>query len=230
MTPPAGSLMDHCTHLTVFTNMILKIHPDNPQGRHIDRVVECLRDGGVIIYPTDTVYGLGCDINNKKAVERICRIKGIDPKKSHLSCVCEDLAIIGTYANHVTTPMYKLMKAALPGPYTFILEASKMIPKHFQHKKTFGIRVADHSIPKILCEQLGNPIASISLPMDENQPEFSNDPELIYQRYMKEVDIVVDCGVGGIAASTVIDLSNGEQDIEVIREGKGSLEEIGLVF
>ena len=208
--------------------MRLQIHPETPQPRRLQQAVDCLRNGGVIIYPTDTMYGLGCNISHKKAVNRICQIKGISPEKVHLSCVCESLAIIGTYTNHVRTPVYKLMKRAFPGPYTFILQASKQIPKHFQHKKTVGIRVSAHPIPTQLAQLLGNPIASISLPYDEEQIEFNMDPDLIYERYGSQVDMMIDGGYGNLEPSTVIDCSEGEEAIRVIREGSGSLEALGL--
>lgn len=210
--------------------MLLHINPENPQQRLLTQVVDCLRKGGVIIYPTDTMYGLGCDINNKKAVDKLCKIKGIDPNKSYLTCVCDDLAIIGSYANHVTTPVYKILKRALPGPYTFILEASKAIPRHFQFRKTVGIRVMDHPIANNLVKMLGNPIASISLDFDENFPEASMDPSLIAEHYEHQVDMVIDGGYGGMTPSTVIDCSGGEDEITVLREGAGELESLGLVF
>lgn len=208
--------------------MRLELHPSTPQDRLLRQAAEVLQKGGVIIYPTDTLYGFGCDITNKKAVNRICQIKGIDPQKASLSCVCEDLKIIATYANHVSTPVYKLMRNALPGPYTFILEASKDIPRHFQTKKTVGIRVPDHQVPIRLANLLGGPIASISLPMDEDELESFSDPNEIEERYGKLVDLFLDTGVGGITPSTVIDCSKGEHNIAIIREGAGSLEALGL--
>lgn len=208
--------------------VVLKIHPENPPLRKLEKVVDTLRQGGVILYPTDTIYGLGCDITQKKAVQRVCQIKGMDMKKVHLTCVCEDVAIIGSYANHVTTPVFKLMRQALPGPYTFILEASKAIPRHFQHKKTVGIRVPDHSIPRELAKMLGNPIASLSVEMDPDDPVSYMDPSLLAEKYHHLVDIVIDGGFGEMTPSTVLDVSRGEDQIEVIREGAGSLEEIGI--
>ncbi len=210
--------------------MLLKIHPDDPQERYLSQVVDVLRAGGVIIYPTDTVYGLGCDIQNKKAVEKICQIKGVDPAKTHLSCVCEDISIIGTYASKVDDDTFKLMKRALPGPYTFILKASKKIPRHFQHKKTVGIRVPFSTIPTTLARMLGNPIASISLPLDDEIPENNLNPELIHERFRGIVDLIVDGGQGSLEASTIIDCSEGAQAMEVIREGSGSLSDLGLVL
>ncbi|MEL6672327.1 MAG: L-threonylcarbamoyladenylate synthase [Bacteroidota bacterium] len=208
--------------------MLLRLNPQNPQARNLEKVVACLKRGGVIIYPTDTLYGLGCDIRQKKAVERICRIKGIDLEKSSLSCICEDLKVLGQYTTRVDTPVFKLMKRAFPGPFTFILQASKDIPRHFQHKKTVGIRIPEHSIPALLNQQLGGPIASISIPTDEEQPEFHMDPELIHERFGHLVDMVVDGGYGGYEPSTVIDCSQGEAYISVIREGAGDLGALGL--
>ncbi|MCS6903863.1 MAG: L-threonylcarbamoyladenylate synthase [Bacteroidia bacterium] len=201
--------------------MLLKIHKDNPQPRLIEKVVECLKNDGVIIYPTDTVYGLGCDIKSKKAIERICLIKNLDPEKNHFSCICENVSIISEYAVGVSTPVYKLMKKALPGPYTFILKASKNIPRHFQSpKKTVGIRVVDHPIPTEIVRLLGNPIVTTSLKHEDEIIEYNTDPELIYEKYKKLVDIVIDAGAGGNIPSTVIDCSD-ENNITVLREGLG---------
>ena len=205
--------------------MRIKLHPENPQPRLIKKVIDCLRSGGVIIYPTDTVYGLGCDIHNKKAIERICRIKGIRPEKAQFSCICEDLKIIGEYTVQVSTPVYKIMKRAFPGPYTFILQASKAIPRHFQSKKkTVGIRVVDNPIANAIVHELGNPLVSSSLNSDDNFVGYDTDPDVIYERYHKQVDMVVDGGFGHNEPSTVIDCSRGEHDIEIIREGIGSID------
>ncbi|RMG29193.1 MAG: threonylcarbamoyl-AMP synthase [Bacteroidetes bacterium] len=205
--------------------MYVKINPENPQDRLLHKVVDCLREGGVIIYPTDTVYGLGCDIYHKKAVERLCRIKGLDPRKAYLTFVCDSLKSASQYTSHISTPLYKLMKRCLPGPYTFILPAGKQVPRHFQsRKKTVGIRVIDHPIVKELINWLGNPIASISLPPNEEQQEYNTDAELIYETYKKQVDMVVDGGPGGLQPSTVIDCSNGIEALQLIRQGAGSLE------
>ena len=206
----------------------LKVHPLNPQERHLSRVADALREGAVIIYPTDTVYGLGCDINNKRAVQRLCQIKGVDPAKSYLTCVCESTAIIGTYANQVSTPVYKLMRHALPGPYTFILKASREIPRHFQHKKTVGIRVVDHPITLRLTQLLGNPLASISLPLDPAMPEYSADPDAIFDRFQHQVDYFIDGGPGNLIPSTIIDCSQGEDDIVILRLAAGPIEPLGL--
>lgn len=210
--------------------MLLNINPQNPEPRKIRKVVECLQDGGIIIYPTDTLYGLGCDIMHKKAVEKLCRLKGLDPQKAHLTCVCEDVKILGEYGHQISTPIYKIIKQAFPGPYTFILQASKKIPKHFQTKSTVGIRVVDHPIPLEIVKHLGNPIASISLMAPENGEDWAylTDPEKIHERYGKQVDIVIDGGTGNLDASTVIDCSKGEDAITVIRQGAGSLERLGI--
>lgn len=205
--------------------MLLTIHKDNPPERLLKQVVECLEDGGVIIYPTDTVYGIGCDIRNRKAIEKICRIKGIKPEKASFSCICSDLSNISEYAIHVTTPLYKMMKRALPGPYTFILEASSQIPRYFQsNKKTVGIRVPDHKIPLELVRLLGSPIVNTSLRDVDTLVEYTTDPELIHEQYEKLVDIVIDGGFGGNIPSTVVDCSKGDGSWEIIREGKGPLE------
>lgn len=204
--------------------MLLHIHPDNPQPRNIATAVECLRNGGVIIYPTDTIYGLGCDIYNTAAIERICRIKNIDPKKAQFSFVCCDLSHISDYTKSIDTPVFRVLKAALPGPYTFILDASKEVPKLLKTKKdTVGIRVPDHKITHMLVSELGHPIMSVSLPM-EDEVEYYTDPELMHDRFGKLVDIVIDGGPGSIIPSTVIDCTGGAP--ELVREGAGNWEEI----
>ncbi|HRO44126.1 MAG TPA: L-threonylcarbamoyladenylate synthase, partial [Flavipsychrobacter sp.] len=177
--------------------MLLRIHPDNPPPRHIRAVVDALRDGGVIIYPTDTIYGLGCDIYNTKAIERICRIKNIDPKKAQFSFVCADLSDLSDYAKSINTPIFRILKNSLPGPYTFILEASKQVPKLLKSKKdTVGIRVPNHHISQAIIKELGHPIMSVSLPM-EADIEYYTDPEIIHDLFEKQVDIVIDGGIGG---------------------------------
>ncbi|WP_276133443.1 L-threonylcarbamoyladenylate synthase [Polluticoccus soli] len=204
--------------------MLLHIHPDDPQPRNIKTVVDCLKGGGVIIYPTDTIYGLGCDIYNTAAIERICRIKGIEPKKAQFSFVCTDLAHLSDYAKSVSTPIFRLLKAALPGPYTFILEASKQVPKMLKTKKdTVGIRIPDHNITQAIVRELGNPIMSVSLPMDEDV-EYYTDPELMHERFAKLVDIVIDGGSGNTISSTVIDCTSGEA--QLVREGAGDWENL----
>lgn len=208
--------------------MIIAIHPDNPQDRLIKQVVDCLRQGGIIIYPTDTVYGLGCDIKNKKAVEQLCRIKGIKPEKAMLSCICEDLKTMGKYTLHVHTPIFKLMRHVLPGPFTFIVEASNEIPRHFQsRRKTVGIRVIDNAIATAIVRELGNPIASSSLREDDDIDEYITDPELIHDKYENLVDMVIDGGIGGYEGSTIIDCSRPDEVI-VVREGAGNIADLGI--
>ncbi|MCB9045125.1 MAG: threonylcarbamoyl-AMP synthase [Chitinophagales bacterium] len=204
--------------------MLIHIHPDNPQQRNIDTVVETLRAGGVIIYPTDTIYGIGCDITNPGAFQRICRIKGVDPKKAQFSFVCSDLSHISDYTKSIDTPTFRILKKALPGPYTFILNASKQVPKLMQTKKaTVGIRVPDNNICRMIVEQLGNPILSTSLPMDEDV-EYYTDPEVMYENFQNLVDIVIDAGPGSIRSSTVVDCTSGSP--ELIREGAGNWENL----
>lgn len=204
--------------------MLVHIHPKDPQPRNIKAVVDCLKNGGVIIYPTDTIYGLGCDIYNADAIDRICRIKNIDPKKAQFSFVCNDLSHISDYAKSIDTPIFRMLKKALPGPYTFIFEASKMVPKMLKTKKdTVGIRVPDHNISQELVKQLGNPIMSVSLPMDE-EVEYYTDPLVMHEIFEDKVDMVIDGGIGGIVPSTVIDCSSGSP--ELIREGAGEWEKI----
>src|SRR5687767_10215055 len=181
--------------------MLIHIHPDNPQDRLIKQVAGILRQGGVIVYPTDTIYGLGCDITQQKAVERICRIKGIDPQKANLSFVCHDLSDLSQYAKQLDTFVYRALKRYLPGPYTFILEASKQVPRILKTKKdTVGIRVPDHKIARAIVQELGNPILSASLP-GGNVADYT-DPEIIEEQFGKLVDLVIDGGIGGMVPST----------------------------
>lgn len=204
--------------------MLLNVHPDNPNPRHLKTIVECLKDGGIIIYPTDTVYGLGCDITQHKAIERIARIKQIDPKKAHFSFICYDLSHLSDYAKSVDTPIFRMLKKALPGPYTFILPASRLVPRLLKTKKdTVGIRVPDNNICRTIVKELGNPLMSTTLPIEDYVEEYT-DPEIIYEKFGKQVDIVVDGGPGGMAFSTVVDCTGAEPVL--IREGIGSFEEI----
>lgn len=204
--------------------MLVHIHPDNPQERNIKAVVDCLKKGGVIVYPTDTVYGLGCDIYNTEAIERICKIKKIDPKKAQLSFVCADLSQLSTFSKPIDTPIFRILKRALPGPYTFILEASREVPKMLKTKKdTVGIRVPDHIITQALIKALGHPIMSVSLPTDVDIAYYT-DPEMIQEHYTKLVDMVIDSGMGNVAFSTVIDCTSGYP--ELIREGAGEWESL----
>ncbi len=199
--------------------MLLHIHPENPQSRNIQTAVKVLREGGVIIYPTDTIYGLGCDIYNAKAIERISRIKKTDPRKAQFSFVCADLSHLSEYTKSISTPIFRILKNSLPGPYTFILEASKQVPKLLKSKKdTVGIRVPDHQITQAIVKELGNPIMSVSLPMEADVAYYT-DPELIHDLFEKQVDIVIAGGVGNTIPSTVIDCTTGEPLL--IREGAG---------
>jgi tRNA threonylcarbamoyl adenosine modification protein (Sua5/YciO/YrdC/YwlC family) len=198
--------------------MFIRIHPVDPQERLIRQVVDVLKDGGIIIYPTDTIYGLGCDIFQHKAVERICQIKQISPQKANLSFICYDLSDISHYVKQLSTPVYRTLKEYLPGPYTFILEASREVPKILKTKKdTVGIRVPDNKIARCIVKELGHPILSASLP-GENVEDYT-DPEIIYERFEKQVNMVIDGGIGGITPSTVIDFTR--EEAEVIREGAG---------
>lgn len=203
--------------------MLLKIYPQNPSERKIRQVVDCLRKGGVVIYPTDTIYGLGCDISKPKAVERICQIRGLDPKKANLSFVCHDFSHLSKYTHQFDKHIYKLLNKHLPGPFTFILPASNEVPKLLKSKKkTVGIRVPDNNIARTIVQELGNPILSTSLKIPDDIVEYPTDPELIYEDYKKLVDIVIDGGVGDNQPSTVIDCT--KEEWEVIRQGKGVLE------
>lgn len=202
--------------------MLLQIHPDNPDERKVKQVVECLNDGGVIIYPTDTVYGIGCDIYKTKAVERICHIKGIDIKKADFSFVCYDLSNLSEFVLPIDTSVFRMLKKNLPGPFTFILKANNTVPKIFQSKKkTVGIRVPDNKICRTIMKELGNPIMTSSITEENDFKDYPNDPEIIYKSYEKLVDIVIDGGLGGKNPSTIVDCTNDE--IEVVREGKGIL-------
>lgn len=200
----------------------IKLYNENPNPRDIDKVVNVLRNGGLIIYPTDTVYGLGCDITNVKALEKIARIKGVKLEKSNFSFVCNDLSHLSDYVKQIDTATFKILKRALPGPYTFILPGSNNLPNYFKKKKTVGIRIPDNNIAKTIVAKLGNPIVSTSIKDDDEVIEYTTDPELIYEKWGKQVDMVIDGGYGGNEPSTVIDLSKAE--IEIIREGKGSLD------
>lgn len=203
---------------------LLHIHPDNPQPRFIAEIVDALREGAVIIYPTDTVYSFGCDLRKPRAIERIARLKGIKPEKADFSIIFDDLSRLSEFTRSVDNPTYKLLRRALPGPYTFILEASNAIPRYFKHnKKTVGIRIPNHTIPRTLVRELGFPIIASSVHDDEDDiQEYFTDPELIYERYKNDVDYVIDGGIGQLYASTVIDLTGGQP--EIIREGIGTLD------
>jgi tRNA threonylcarbamoyl adenosine modification protein (Sua5/YciO/YrdC/YwlC family) len=198
--------------------MLIQIHPENPQPRLIKQVAECLKDGGVIIYPTDTIYGLGCDINQHKAIERICKIKNVDPQKAQLSFICRDLSHLSDYTKTIDTPLYRMLKSYLPGPFTFILPASKQVPKILQSKKsTIGLRVPDNIICQHILDELGNPILSASLPGD--MVEEYTDPEVMQENFGSKVDFIIDGGIGNMTPSTIVDCTTGEWSI--IRQGLG---------
>jgi tRNA threonylcarbamoyl adenosine modification protein (Sua5/YciO/YrdC/YwlC family) len=199
----------------------IKIYNENPNPKAIDKVVKILKSGGLVIYPTDTVYGLGCDITNNKALEKIAIIKGVKLEKAKFSFICDNLSHLSDYVKQIDTATFKILKRALPGPYTFILPGSNNLPKVFKKKKTVGIRIPDNNITKAIVEILGNPIVSTSIRDDDEILEYTTDPELIFEKWSKLVDIVIDGGYGGNEGSTVIDLTD---EPEVIREGKGSLE------
>lgn len=199
----------------------IKLYPKNPDLRRIEYIVKALRDGAVIIYPTDTVYGLGCDIHNARAVERVARIKGIKPTKNDFSFICYDLSHIADYAR-VSNQAFKLMKSVLPGPFTFILQATSHVPKLLNtNKKTVGIRIPDNDIPRQIVQELGNPIITTSIRDEDEIIEYSTDPELIFEKFQHQVDMVIDGGYGGNIASTIIDATN--DDFTVIRQGLGEL-------
>lgn len=200
----------------------VKIYEDNPNPKEIAKVVSVLKKGGLIIYPTDTVYGLGCDITNTKALERVARIKGIKLEKANFSFVCHDLSNLSDYVKQIDTSIFKVLKRALPGPYTFVLPGAKTLPNAFKKKKTVGIRVPDNNIALEIVRQLGNPIISTSIYDEDEILEYTTDPELILEKWDKLVDMVIDGGYGGNEPSTIIDFSGDEP--EVIRQGKGSLE------
>ncbi len=205
--------------------MLIKIHPEDPSHRLIKLVVDCLRQGGVIIYPTDTVYALGCDIRQSKAVQRVAQIKGIKAEKANFSLICDDLSYISELTKPFSTSIYKVMKKALPGPFTFILNANSNVPKLFQSKKkTVGIRIPENNIVRDIVRELGNPIISTSIYDDDEILEYTTDPELIHEKYEALVDMVVDGGFGDNQASTVLDCTG--EELVVIREGKGNIEQV----
>jgi tRNA threonylcarbamoyl adenosine modification protein (Sua5/YciO/YrdC/YwlC family) len=202
--------------------MLIELHPDNPEPRKLATIIECIQDGGLIIYPTDTVYGIGCDIQNPSAIEKLCRLKGIKPNKANFSFICNDLSHISEYTRPFSTSVYKLMRKCLPGAFTFILNANNNVPKLLNsNKKTVGIRVPDHQIPLILVKMLGNPLISTSLKVEDEINEYPTDPYLIHEDYEKLVDLVIDAGMGGTQPSTVVDCTGSEPIL--IRQGAGEL-------
>ena len=208
----------HFRHMTEF----FKFYEKNPDQRLIDRAVEILRNGGIIIYPTDTVYGLGCDITKTRALEKIARLKNVKLDKANFSFICYDLSNLSEYVKQIETPVYKILKRALPGPFTFILKGSNNLPKAFKKKKTVGIRIPDNNIIRTIIKQLGNPIMSTSIYDEDDVIEYTTDPELIYEKWKGKVDLVIDGGYGGNIASTIVDLSDDE--ITIVREGKGEID------
>lgn len=202
--------------------MLVHLHPDNPQERVLNQIADLLRKGGVIIFPTDTIYGIGCDFNNTQAIERICKIKNIQPAKAQFSFICKDLSELNVYAANISNPTFRFLKRSIPGPYTFILNATKLVPKLLKTKKdTVGIRVPDHKITLAIAGALGNPIMSTSLPQNEFV-EYYTDPEIIHEQFGHLVDMVIDGGIGNAEVSTVISLINDEP--ELIRQGAGVFE------
>ncbi len=200
--------------------MFIKIYPENPNPREVAKAVNVLRDGGLVVYPTDTVYAIGCDALNVRAVERICALKGVNPQKSNLSIICYDLSNISEYAQ-VSNSAFKLLKKNLPGPFTFILPTGGRLPKIYKQRKEVGIRVPDNTIIRTLVKELGNPVLTMSVRDEDEVIEYTTDPELIHEKYADTVDLVIDGGYGGAEASTVVDCTDDE--FEIIRQGKGVL-------
>lgn len=201
--------------------MLLKIYEENPNPREVAKVIHTLQEGGLIIYPTDTVYAIGCDALNVRAVEKICQIKGVNPQKSNLSIICYDLSNLSEYAK-VNNAAFKLMKKNLPGPFTFILPTSNELPKIYKNRKEVGIRVPDNNIVRTIVQELGNPLLTMSVHDDDDEIlEYSTDPELIAEKYDGRVDLVIDGGYGGLEPSTVVDCTTDE--FEIVRQGKGQL-------
>lgn len=202
---------------------LLKIHPDNPEMRKINRVIDVLRKGGIVVYPTDTIYGIGCDLMNRKSIERLCRVMDIKPNKLDLSFICNDLTHISEYVKNLQTPVFKVLKKSLPGPFTFILESSSKVPKILDvTKKTVGIRIPDHNIPRTIVAELGNPLITSSIKDDDKIKEYTTDPEEIYQDFKNLVDIVIDGGAGGNIPSTVVDCTGDE--LTIVRQGLGEID------
>ena len=203
--------------------MLVKIYPNNPNEKQLEEVVACLRSGGLIIYPTDTVYGLGCDIYQAKAIEKLCKLRNIKPEKANLSFICADLSHLSDFVKPIDNAVFRVLKHVLPGPFTFILNANNKVPKLMHsNKKTVGIRVPDNEIARNIVKLLGNPIVSTSIHDDDEVVEYSTDPELIYEKYKDLVDIVIDGGYGELQASTVVDYTSDEPVI--LRQGKGDLD------
>ena len=206
------------------TAELVRIHPLNPEGRKIQHAIDILKRGGIIIYPTDTIYGIGCDLMNRKSIERLCHVMDIKPQKLDLSFICNDLSHISEYVKRIDTPVFKILKKALPGPYTFILESSSKVPRILDvNKKTVGIRIPDHAIPRSIVELLGNPLITSSIKDDDVIKEYTTDPEEIYEDFKHTVDLVIDGGPGNNVPSSVIDCT-GDQ-IVIVREGLGNVDQ-----
>lgn len=202
---------------------LLKIHPQNPEERKMDRLVSVLRDGGLVVYPTDTIYGIGCDLMNKRAIERLCTVMNIKPQKLDLSFICQDIGHITEYVKRLDTPVFKVLKKALPGPFTFILESSSKVPKILGvNKKTVGIRIPNHAITVEMVRLLGNPVITSSIKDDDHIKVYTTDPEEIYEDFKHQVDLVVDGGPGGNVPSTVVDCTGDE--LTIVRQGLGDLD------
>ena len=201
----------------------LKIHPENPEERKISQVVKVLKNGGIIIYPTDTIYGIGCDLMNRKSIERLCQIMNIKPQKLDLSFICNDLSHISEYVKRIDTPVFKLLKKALPGPFTFILESNNKVPKILDiNKKTVGIRIPDHNIPRMIVALLGNPLITSSIKDDDIIKEYTTNPEEIYEDFKHKVELVIDGGAGGNIPSTVVDCTTNT--LTILRQGLGEID------
>lgn len=200
---------------------LIKIYNKNPNPKEISKVVKVLKNGGLIIYPTDTVYGLGCDISNNRALEKIAKLKGVKLDKAKFSFICYDLSNLSEYIKHINTPTYKILKRALPGPYTFILNGNNNLPKVFKKKKTVGIRIPNNDIVREIVKELGNPIVTTSIRDEDDVIEYTTDPELIFEKWASKVDLVIDGGYGDNQASTIIDLTT--DNIQIVREGKGDI-------
>ncbi len=200
--------------------MLIKLYEENPNPREVGKIVNILKEGGLVVYPTDTVYALGCDALNVRAVEKICKMKGINPQKTNLSIICHDLSNISEYAK-VSNNVFKLMKKNLPGPFTFILNATTNLPKIYKNRKEVGIRIPDNNIIRTLVQELGNPILTTSVHEDDEIIEYITDPELIEERYGETVDVVIDGGYGGLEPSTIVDCTG--EDVDILRQGKGFL-------
>jgi tRNA threonylcarbamoyl adenosine modification protein (Sua5/YciO/YrdC/YwlC family) len=201
----------------------LRVHPENPEPRKINRVIEILRKGGIIVYPTDTVYGIGCDLKNRRAIERLCHILEIKPQKLDLSFICNDLSHISEYVRRIDTPVFKYLKQSLPGPYTFLFESNSNVPKILDvNKKTVGIRIPDHPIPREIVKLLGNPLITSSIKDDDKIKEYTTDPEEIYEDFKHKVDLVIDGGPGGNIPSTIIDFTEGAPSL--VRQGLGKFD------